>query len=279
VNTPVIIDNSNSGRYTVFAAAKSVAGLRIPEFSTAHNRALRGFFMRKAFVHLSMVAQAGVPSGAPVSVEAGNANSVWATTNHGFASVGGSNNHSAEAAIMATIPAIAQPEIIIINGQAVTSSLAIAGNFTKRHDDVLKKIRTLECSPEFNARNFAEVEYTDAKGEPRPAYQITRDGFAFLAMGFTGKRAARFKEAYITAFNAMEQALIKQPYQADPRFDAILADARRLHDNLGIIMSLWADNVQPLNPPIVVSGTVMDSYHRSGLIAGGIERVMRGERK
>jgi DNA invertase Pin-like site-specific DNA recombinase len=42
------------------------------------------------------------------------------------------------------------------------------------------------------------------------AYEITRDGFAFLGMGFKGKEAAVFKEAYIKAFNTMETALIKQ---------------------------------------------------------------------
>ncbi|WP_434801549.1 Rha family transcriptional regulator [Serratia symbiotica] len=52
-------------------------------------------------------------------------------------------------------------------------------------------------------------EYTDAIGRKLPCYQITRDGFAFLTMGFTGQRAAQFKEAYITAFNQMELALIK----------------------------------------------------------------------
>jgi phage regulator Rha-like protein len=39
------------------------------------------------------------------------------------------------------------------------------------------------------------------------AYTMTRDGFTFLAMGFTGKKAAGFKEAYIQAFNRMEQEL------------------------------------------------------------------------
>ncbi|MGI9701007.1 Rha family transcriptional regulator [Pseudomonas aeruginosa] len=40
---------------------------------------------------------------------------------------------------------------------------------------------------------------------------MTRDGFTFLCMGFTGEEAARWKEAYINAFNKMEQALIRQP--------------------------------------------------------------------
>ena len=36
---------------------------------------------------------------------------------------------------------------------------------------------------------------------------MTRDGFTFLVMGFTGKVAAQFKEAYIEAFNEMEKAI------------------------------------------------------------------------
>ena len=40
-------------------------------------------------------------------------------------------------------------------------------------------------------------------------YYITRDGFTFLVMGFTGKVAAKFKEYYINAFNAMEETLRK----------------------------------------------------------------------
>lgn len=47
---------------------------------------------------------------------------------------------------------------------------------------------------------------------------ITRDGFVFLAMGFTGKEAAQWKEAYIEAFNAMEAAL-QQP--APPAADTL----------------------------------------------------------
>ena len=40
---------------------------------------------------------------------------------------------------------------------------------------------------------------------------MTKDGFTFLAMGFTGKEAAKWKEAYINAFNAMADKLQK-PY-------------------------------------------------------------------
>ncbi len=52
--------------------------------------------------------------------------------------------------------------------------------FEKEHKDVLKSIRELGSDEEFNRRNFAPVEYRDAKGEMRPEYLITRDGFTLL---------------------------------------------------------------------------------------------------
>ena len=36
---------------------------------------------------------------------------------------------------------------------------------------------------------------------------MNRDGFSLLAMGFTGKKALKFKLAYIQAFNTMEKIL------------------------------------------------------------------------
>jgi len=120
-----------------------------------------------------------------------------------------------------TSVAIATPDLEIIEGQITTTSQQIAAHFGKRHADVIRAIRKLESPEDFNERNFALVEFTDAKGEKRPAYRITRDGFTLLAMGFTGKEAMQWKVAYLTAFNKMEQELLAKrtsiPYTAQPR--------------------------------------------------------------
>lgn len=205
--TILIIAFNNSGRYTALAAAKSVAGIGVLEFKTAHNRALAVFLCAMHCYTKIMVGRAGAEQSAPGSVLTGYANPVRLTTSAIGVSCGELSILKTEVATMASTPAIAQPEIAVINGQAVTSSLAVADYFTKHHKDVLRKIESLECSPEFTERNFSLSEYTDATGRKLPCYQITRDGFAFLAMGFTGKRAAQFKESYITAFNQMEKAL------------------------------------------------------------------------
>jgi Rha family phage regulatory protein len=95
------------------------------------------------------------------------------------------------------------------NGALVTDSLIVAEVFGKRHDDVLRSIDNLECSQGFRLRNFAESNYLNSQGKSLPCVDMTRDGFIFLAMGFTGAEAARWKEAFIVAFNDMETALLK----------------------------------------------------------------------
>lgn len=103
-----------------------------------------------------------------------------------------------------------KPTVTIINNQPKTTSLDLARNFEKQHKNILRDVQTLECSEKFTKLNFELSEYKDKTGRKLPYYQITRDGFTFLVMGFTGKKAARWKERYIEAFNAMEQKLIQQ---------------------------------------------------------------------
>lgn len=115
---------------------------------------------------------------------------------------------------MGNITSLTPAEIISLHqGRPVTTSLKVAEVFGKQHKDVLRKIATLECSKDFNERNFALVTYQDGKGEARPAYEMTKDGFIFVVMGFTGAKAAATKEAYINAFNWMAEQLAAQRSQ------------------------------------------------------------------
>ena len=116
---------------------------------------------------------------------------------------------------------VTSPALEARNGHITATSLQVAEHFGKRHRDVLRAIRNLGCSAEFNERNFALVDYIDDKGERRPQYHVTRDGFAMLAMGFTGSQAVRWKEAYISTFNAMEaklRALYVSPLVSENEF-------------------------------------------------------------
>lgn len=91
---------------------------------------------------------------------------------------------------------------------AVVTSLDVAETFSKEHKHVLRDIRELDCSEEFRQSNFEQSEYVNQQNHKQPMYYMTRDGFTILAMGYTGEKAMRFKEAYIRQFNAMEKSLI-----------------------------------------------------------------------
>lgn len=101
-----------------------------------------------------------------------------------------------------------KPSIKLIDGKATTTSLEIAKHFGKEHCRVLRSIENLECSKEFHAANFGVMSNTIEVGSgakrQQKTYSITKDGFMFLAMGFTGKEAAQWKEKFIEAFNALE---------------------------------------------------------------------------
>lgn len=116
---------------------------------------------------------------------------------------------------LAPIALTAEEFIFASDNTLKTNSLKVAEAFGKFHKNIIQKIETLECSEEFNRLNFKPVEYLDAKGEKRPVYEMTKDGFMFLVMGFTGKKAAAVKEAYINAFNLMQDKLFSHTLEKD----------------------------------------------------------------
>lgn len=119
------------------------------------------------------------------------------------------------------------PMITERDGIPVTTSRAVAEQFGKQHKNVIQAIEGLRATLDetedgkaFNRLNFQPVTLPDAKGESRPAYILTRDGFTLLAMGFTGAKAVQFKVAYINAFNRMER-LIKGGGVSAPALQSI----------------------------------------------------------
>ncbi|EAA7394790.1 peptidase [Salmonella enterica] len=250
------IDSAIPGRYTVQAPHKAGAGIGVLEFNIEHNRAHAVFSCHEHCYAQIMVGRAGASQDAPGSMLTGYANPVRLTTSVIGVPCGEFFEFNIGAVTMTTLPTLAQPEIRIINGQAVTSSLAVADYFIKLHADVIRKIESLECSTLFRQRNFAftSISINQPNGGTRklPCYQITRDGFAFLAMGFTGKRAAQFKEAYINAFNQMEKQLSKPSVLSDAAHNASV-----LYSYISSLHQVWLQQLYPMlekaESPLAVS--------------------------
>lgn len=89
----------------------------------------------------------------------------------------------------------------------------VAAFFGKRHDNVVRDIQALITDAPSCALNFEETSETVAM--PRSgtrqsrAYEMTRDGFTLLAMGFTGKTALAFKVRYIEELGGSADAYLR----------------------------------------------------------------------
>lgn len=94
------------------------------------------------------------------------------------------------------------------DGKPVVSSREVAEHFEKRHDNVLRDIDDLiSDSSKLRDEFFITSEYGTDRGKTYREYLLTKNGFALLAMGFTGKKALEWKLKYIEAFDKMERAL------------------------------------------------------------------------
>lgn len=96
------------------------------------------------------------------------------------------------------------------DGKIVVSSRRIAEDFGKQHKDVLESIERITAeNPALTANMFIPSSYKAGTGKSYKEYELTRDGFSLLVMGFTGSEALQWKLKYIDTFNKMEKAIIK----------------------------------------------------------------------
>ena len=119
------------------------------------------------------------------------------------------------------------------SGKFVTTSLEVAKRFGKQHKNVIRDIRKLQADlqdieaetrmvldgsnlsrlePCGSSKNFILSSYTNEQGYEQPMYNITRDGFVLLTMGFTGKKALQWKLKFLETYNLMEQYIEAQTY-------------------------------------------------------------------
>ncbi|EBO4370663.1 hypothetical protein DKR64_23745 [Salmonella enterica] len=189
-----------------------------------------------------------------------------------------------------TLPALANhantPKVSIHNGKAITTSQDVADYFRKLHKDVLKKIESLDCSTEFASANFcADVQTIEigngAKRESK-IYEMTKDGFVFLVMGFTGKKAAAFKEAYIAEFNRMEAELYSGASKAaqnvsQEEIDAYNINALLIH--LNVMYEVWSTQIEPALRKIEspLAGKLHDHFKDGVIFARYVEQSLNGK--
>lgn len=122
--------------------------------------------------------------------------------------------------------------ITVVDGKAVVTSKQVADHFGKQHRNVLVDIKNLlSDSGEFGELNYLLTTYISSQNKELPCYEMTRDGFTLLAMGYTGKDAQRWKIKYIEAFNAMERELLSGNAKFGSVMDALNEACKLMQDD------------------------------------------------
>lgn len=162
------------------------------------------------------------------------------------------------------------PIVEIVDGISTVLSTNVAAVFEKRNDNVIRDIEEiLSTLPENRKDNFIETQIERPSNLGRgtvksKAYRLTRDGFTFLVMGYTGEKAARFKWAYIDEFNR-QQALLESQVLPPMQSERTLIAGDSLAENVlrGLSGQMDAENV---GDKLVTIGTVLQ-------VVGAIQKV------
>lgn len=128
---------------------------------------------------------------------------------------------------------------LTVKQQTITSR-EIAEMAGKLHNDVLKSIRKMEPAWEkVNGGNFSLVDYTDAKGEKRPQYLLTKTETLYIATKFNDEARARL----VLRWEELEKAEKHEPLDVlrdiDSRLQALQSETEKLHTVRNTLLSLY----------------------------------------
>ena len=164
------------------------------------------------------------------------------------------------------------------NGSPVTNSLLVAETFGKAHRNVLRDIENLECSESFQVLNFEQMfkirELPNGGQAQDRYYNITKDGFTILAMGYTGKKAMEFKEKYIAAFNAMQRTIEHGTITSEQLMSTCMQTQQVLTQQM-LLLSQQMESVMKVNTLMLDRIATLEGYTIANLEKGKRQRKMK----
>jgi Rha family phage regulatory protein len=88
--------------------------------------------------------------------------------------------------------------------KVITSTVQIADYFGKRHSNVIRRLTALS---EIGLLKIEPSYYLNQQAKKQKYYELNRDQFLLVVMGFTGSKADQFKSDFIQLFNQQETEL------------------------------------------------------------------------
>lgn len=108
-----------------------------------------------------------------------------------------------------------QPIVDLIDGEPTTTSRKVAEFFDRDHRNVLASIDDWLTKIDENdhllyfQQMVDDIEIGSGAVREFRSYRMTEEGFALVAMSFTGEKAAKFKIAYTKAFRMLKREVAR----------------------------------------------------------------------
>ena len=153
--------------------------------------------------------------------------------------------------------------VIMKDQQAVTSSLQVAETFDKEHSKVMRAIEGIAKNGDTHQMFLKSSHINNQNGQSYPMYYMNRDGFTLLAMGFTGKKALKFKMQYIEAFNQMESHIKTGGFKVP----STMAEALRLAAD-------QQEQIEAMKPKALFADSVSASH--TTILVGDLAKILKG---
>ncbi|EFF2426708.1 Rha family transcriptional regulator [Escherichia coli] len=140
--------------------------------------------------------------------------------------------------------------VMVVGGSVLTTSIKVAEFFGKSHKNVLRKIRQTisECPDDFARLNFEPTDFIDKNGDVQPMFNMTKDGYMLVVMGFTGKTAMQIKVTYIQAFNWMAELIMQGKTYLEAERNAVMLEYMKEKDVAsmsGRLLNRWGRVKKP----------------------------------
>jgi Rha family phage regulatory protein len=88
--------------------------------------------------------------------------------------------------------------------KVITNTIQLANHFLKRPSEINRRIALLSNK---GLCRIAPSYYLNQQGKKQKYYELNRDEFLLVVMGFTGSKADKFKSDFIQLFNQQETEL------------------------------------------------------------------------
>ncbi|MFU1797646.1 phage regulatory protein/antirepressor Ant [Paenibacillus azoreducens] len=164
-----------------------------------------------------------------------------------------------------------QLQVINHNGQLLVDSREVAEMTGVRHSDLLEKIKGYVLhltNGKFRSSDFfIETTYTDAKGEGRPCFLLTRKGCDMVANKMTGEKGVLFTAAYVTKFEEMERSI------SGPPIPKTLPEALRLAADLAEKNQALMIQAERDKPKVIFAEAVTAS--RTSILVGELAKILK----